>query len=118
MLYVGVRAGADGLAAYYSFFNWTGLGPLDDFVGLDNYRRAFSDPVFRGGVRHNAIIVVLSMLIQLPLAHRRWRCCSTARCAAGRCCGTVLFAPYVLSEVITAVIWLLHPAARPARSTS
>ncbi len=28
------------LAAYYSVFHWNGLDPLNDFVGLDNYRRA------------------------------------------------------------------------------
>ena len=33
-------------AAYYSGFKWNGLGPLDDFVGLENFKRAFSDPVF------------------------------------------------------------------------
>ena len=95
-----------GMAAYYGFFNWTGLGPLDDFVGFDNYRRAFSDPVFRGSVQNNAIIVALSMLIQLPLAlalalllNRRMRGRTLLR--------TVLFAPYVLSEVITAVTWVL-----------
>src|SRR5690606_38974604 len=27
------------LAAYYSFFNWNGLGPLDRFIGIDNYIR-------------------------------------------------------------------------------
>ena len=27
------------LAAYYSFFNWNGLEPLNRFIGLDNYTR-------------------------------------------------------------------------------
>ena len=30
-------------AVHYSFYDWTGLGPLTDFIGLDNYREAFGD---------------------------------------------------------------------------
>jgi len=46
-------------AIYYSGFRWSGLGSLDDFVGLENFKRAFSDDVFLGALKHNAIIVVL-----------------------------------------------------------
>jgi raffinose/stachyose/melibiose transport system permease protein len=94
------------LAGYYSLFNWNGLGPLDKFVGLDNYARALGDPVFRAAVGHNALIVVLSIVVQLPLAmglalllNRRLRGRAILR--------MVLFAPYVLSEVVTAVAWQL-----------
>jgi raffinose/stachyose/melibiose transport system permease protein len=95
-----------GLAGYYSFWHWNGLGPLNDFIGLDNYGRAFSDDVFRGAILHNGILVALSVLIQLPLG------LALALLLNGRLRGRaalrmVYFAPYVLSEVITAVIWLL-----------
>jgi raffinose/stachyose/melibiose transport system permease protein len=95
-----------GMAAFYSFFNWNGLGPLNRFVGLGNYSTALHDPVFRGAVEHNVTIVVLSILLQLPTAlglalllNRKMRGRALLR--------TVFFAPYVLSEVITAVTWLL-----------
>lgn len=95
-----------GLAGYYSLFNWNGLGPLDKFIGVDNYTRALGDPVFRAAVGHNALIVVLSIVVQLPLAlglalllNRRLRGRAILR--------MVLFAPYVLSEVVTAVAWQL-----------
>jgi raffinose/stachyose/melibiose transport system permease protein len=94
------------LAGYYSLFNWNGLGPLDQFIGVDNYTRAVGDPVFRAAVGHNALIVVLSIVVQLPLAlglalllNRRLRGRAVLR--------MVLFAPYVLSEVVTAVAWQL-----------
>ncbi len=95
-----------GMAAFYGFFDWTGLGPLDEFVGFDNYRKALGDPVFRGAVQHNLIIIALSLLIQLPLGlglalllNRKLRGRTALR--------LILFAPYVLSEVIAAVTWLL-----------
>jgi raffinose/stachyose/melibiose transport system permease protein len=93
-------------AIYYSGFRWSGLGSLDDFVGLENFRRAFSDDVFVGALKHNAIIVLLSLFVQLPFAlglalllNSRMR---------GRALLRVLFfAPFVLSEVVTGVIWTL-----------
>src|SRR5690242_484326 len=55
-------------AIYYSFWRWNGLGPLQNFIGLENYTRLFSDKVFIGALSHNLQLVVLSILIQLPLA--------------------------------------------------
>jgi raffinose/stachyose/melibiose transport system permease protein len=95
-----------GIAAYYGLFNWSGYGPLSDFVGLHNYRLVLDDPVFRESVLHNVIIALLSLLIQLPLSiaialllNRRIRGGSVLRLA--------VFTPYVLSEATTAVLWLL-----------
>jgi raffinose/stachyose/melibiose transport system permease protein len=93
-------------AVHYSLFNWSGLGALSDFVGLRNYRDALGDPDFVGAIEHNFILVGLSLAIQFPLAlgialllDRPFRGRRIAR--------LVFFAPYVLSEATTAVIWLL-----------
>lgn len=92
-------------AVYYSMFNWNGLGPLEDWVGVDNYRRMFSDTVFHMAVRHNLVITVLSLLIQLPIS--LGVALLIRRNIPGRAFfRTVFFLPYVLSEVITAVIWV------------
>jgi raffinose/stachyose/melibiose transport system permease protein len=92
-------------AIYYSFYHWTGFGPLNDFVGLGNYRKALSDPIFQGAIWHNVLIAVLSLVVQLPLS------LGLALLLNGRIHGrallrTLVFAPYVLSEAITAVLWL------------
>src|SRR5262245_64483147 len=55
-------------AVHYSLYSWSGLGPLTDFIGLDNYGSVFGDPAFRQAMTHNAILVALSLAIQLPLA--------------------------------------------------
>ena len=93
-------------AVYYSGFKWNGLKPLTDFVGLANYERALSDPVFHSAIAHNAFFVTLSLIIQIPFAlglalmlNRRFRGRAIFR--------LIFFAPYVLSEVITAAIWQL-----------
>lgn len=97
--------------AFYSGFDWNGLEPLDQFVGLQNYRDALADPVFLASLRHVAVILGLSLVVQLPFAlglatllNQRMR---------GRALFRLLFfLPYVLSEVIAGIVWrlLLQPA--------
>jgi raffinose/stachyose/melibiose transport system permease protein len=95
-----------GLAFYYALYRWNGLGPLTNYVGLDNYRRALQDPVFLGSIRHNAIIIALSLTLQLPVA-LGLAVLLNARLRGRGLLRVVVFAPFVLSEVITGVIWLL-----------
>ncbi len=94
------------LAAVYSLYNWNGLGPLDRFIGIDNYVRALSDPVFLKAIGNNVTIVVASLLVQGPIAigvalllNRRLRGRSIFR--------ALIFVPYVLAEVIAGLSWKL-----------
>jgi raffinose/stachyose/melibiose transport system permease protein len=96
---------AIGVAVYYSFFDWNGFGPLNHVVGFANYLKALADPVFQGAIWHNVVFAVLSLVIQLPL------CLGLALLLNGRFRGRaalrlIAFTPYVLSEAITAVVWL------------
>src|SRR5689334_18347157 len=91
-------------AIYYSFFRWNGLGPLQNFIGLANYSRLLGDKVFLGALNHNLQLVVLSILIQLPLA--LGLALLVRNLARGRATfRTIFFLPFVLSEVVTGVIW-------------
>ena len=40
---LGLRAVPDRAEHRYSLYDWNGLGPLDNFVGLDNFRTVFGD---------------------------------------------------------------------------
>ena len=93
-------------AIYYSAFDWNGLGSLDDFVGLENFRRAFSDDVFVGALKHNGFFIALSLLLQLPFA-LGMALLLQARLRGRALLRILYFAPFVLSEVVTAVIWTL-----------
>ncbi|WP_336923385.1 carbohydrate ABC transporter permease [Aquipuribacter sp. SD81] len=93
-------------AAYYSIYNWNGLEARDQIIGLGNYEQVLGDPEFRRAVWHNLVIVVLSIVVQLPLGlgialllNREIRGRGLLR--------TVVFVPYVLAEVVAGVIWLL-----------
>lgn len=97
-------------AVRMSFYRWKGFGPMDDFVGWTNYDLVLSDDVFTDAVTHNFVIVIASLLVQLPLGlgvalllNRRIRGRGLLR--------TLIFVPYVVAEVIAGVIWfqLLQP---------
>jgi raffinose/stachyose/melibiose transport system permease protein len=99
-------------AMYSSVFRWNGFGGpppwsnTSEFIGLDNFTRALGDEVFRGDLLRGLLLVALSIGVQLPAAlalalllHQRF---------PGRTVFRLLFfAPYVLSEVITAILFLM-----------
>jgi raffinose/stachyose/melibiose transport system permease protein len=94
----------------YSLYDWNGLEPLTDFVGIDNFRRAFSDQLFRDAVRHNGIIIALSLLLQIPFALGLALLLNVKLPGRGML-RTLFFAPYILSEVVPGVVWrqILRP---------
>ncbi len=95
------------VAIYASGFKWNGFGGMPtQFIGFDNFTRLFESEIFLTDLWHLAVLVVLCVVIQLPLAlgialllHQRIRGRAIYR--------LVFFAPYVLSEVITGVLFSL-----------
>jgi raffinose/stachyose/melibiose transport system permease protein len=103
-VYIGLVLMPVVQAVYYSVFRWNGLGPLQNFTGLANYGRALGDRVFLGALGHNLQLVVMSLAIQLPLA--LGLALLIREFARGRAVfRTIFFLPFVLSEVVTGVIW-------------
>ncbi len=94
------------VAVWTGFFKWGGIGPMDDFVGFGNYTKLFDDQVFLGDLGRGLYLILLSVLVQLPFAlftavllNQRLR---------GRAVYRMLFfAPYILSEVVTAVLFTM-----------
>ena len=92
-------------SVYYSLFNWKGFGPAVDFVGLQNYVGILSDQIFMKAVGNGFLIVALSLIVQLPLSLAL--ALMVGRDLPGRAFfRTIFFMPYVISEVITAIMWL------------
>jgi raffinose/stachyose/melibiose transport system permease protein len=91
-------------AGYYSLFKWNGYGTPTEFVGLDNYAQVLSNGIFWQSVRNSAIVLVVSLLVQMPMAlllallvYRQ-----TPTNAAFR---LVFFLPYILAEIASGLIW-------------
>jgi raffinose/stachyose/melibiose transport system permease protein len=98
-------------AAFFSLFKWNGLGPLGDFRGLNNFKLLFSNEVFHKALRNNFIIVVVSLIIEIPLALYVALIIGRKNFKLAIVFRTFFFLPYVLSEVITGLLWqfMYHP---------
>lgn len=97
------------LGAYYGFYRWKGFGSPSKngtFVGLQNYIVALTDPNFQAAILHTFEIVIGSLVIQAPLAilfalllNQKFKGRGLIR--------TLIFVPYVVSEVIVGTGWSL-----------
>jgi raffinose/stachyose/melibiose transport system permease protein len=95
------------IAAYASVFRWNGYGGVPtDFVGLGNFRRLIADQIFVGDLWHMLVIILLSLAFQLP-ASLGLAMLLNQRIRGRRFYRLIFFAPYVLSEVITAVLFTM-----------
>lgn len=97
----------------YSLFDWDGVGPLENFVGLDNYRAVAEDPLFWSSLWNTLIFVVLTTAIKLPLSFflavlltRKWLWFK-------RFFRTVFFAPLIVPSALMGLIfpYLLNPSS-------
>ena len=93
-----------GEAGFYSAFSWNGFGSPTNWIGFDNYRYVFENRAFGLALRNNLLIIVVSLLIQLPLA------LALAIALSERFRGAValrmlFFLPYVLAEIATGLIF-------------
>src|SRR5262249_23042683 len=97
-------------AGYYGLYKWKGLGPLTNYARLDNFDRGIHDEVFRRPLEHTLVILTTSVTIHRPIA--LGVALMVRRGMRGRAFfRTVFFLPYVLSEVVTGLIWsfIFHP---------
>jgi len=99
---------------YFSMFDWNGLGPAVDFVGLQNFKDILTDQVFLKALRNVLLIIVFSLGLQLPLALAL--AVLVGRSLPGRgLFRTIFFMPYVLAEVNVAIMFMLLYNPDPER---
>lgn len=97
------------LGAYYGFYKWKGYGSpqkIGQFIGFQNYITALTDPNFQAAILHTFEVVIGSLVIQAPLAilfalllNQKFKGRALIR--------TLIFVPYVVSEVIVGTGWSL-----------
>jgi raffinose/stachyose/melibiose transport system permease protein len=98
-------------SAVFSLYDWDGFGPPTDYVGLGNFTRLLNHSIFQASVGHSLLLMALSLTIQLPLALALALLVGRSKMVGRRLFRTILFVPFVFSEVVTALIWryVLHP---------
>lgn len=92
-------------SAYFSLYDWDGFGPPTDFIQFGNYTRLLNHTVFQTAIGNSFKIMILSLVVQLPLALSLALMVGRGKLRGKKFFRTMLFVPYVFSEVITAIIW-------------
>ncbi len=91
-------------AANLSFFKWSGYGAIDNFVGTQNYQRLANHSVFHQSLWNSVKLILASLFIQIPLA-LTLALLIYKKTSINTAFRLIFFAPYILAEIASGVIW-------------
>ncbi|TVY09027.1 carbohydrate ABC transporter permease [Paenibacillus cremeus] len=89
---------------YYSMFHWSGIQSEKTFIFLDNYLKLMADSVFWKTVVNNLLLVVVSIVTQLPLG-LGMALLLMAPIRGVRLFRTIYFMPLLMSTVALGILW-------------
>lgn len=91
-------------AFYYSLTSWSGITLEKEFVGLDNFVRALGDRTMISALENICFFGVFGFLLVFPLS-LLFAVVLESNPPFARLLKFVIFAPTLLSVVVTAVLW-------------
>lgn len=106
ILFCSVLIAPIAASAYFSLFNWNGLG-AKTFIGFSNYKELFTSNSigFMKALRNSLLLAALSVFLQLPLA--LGLALILGRKVKGeRLFLSVYFMPVLISTVVIGQLWL------------
>ena len=92
------------MCVYTSFFDAT-MGRDDIFVGFDNYRTLFKDPVFWVALRNTAVIVLVSVPVTCAFSLWVASVISKMHVAATSLFRCIFYLPVVTGSVAVTMVW-------------
>lgn len=105
MLYVVVVIGPLLYSFFFSLTDWNGFDPDYNFVGLANFERVFSDPLFGNAIRNTVIWMVIAVSVPVSvglalalLLHERIRLANLYK--------SLFYLPICLSLAVIGQIWI------------
>ena len=106
ILFCGVLIAPIGASAYFSLFDWKGIGPKT-FIGLSNYKELFTSNSigFLKALRNSLLLAALSVGLQLPLA-LALALALGKKIKGERAFLSVYFMPVLISTVVIGQLWL------------
>jgi len=106
ILFCGVLIAPIGASAYFSFFDWNGIGEKT-YVAFNNYKELFtSDQIsFLKALRNSLLLAALSVFLQLPLA-LALALTLGKKIKGERLFLSVYFMPVLISTVIIGQLWI------------
>ena len=100
-------------AVYYSMTDWTGFSPQQNFIGLANFQRIFTDDIFLKSLRNNIVLAIVLPVVTLTLSFALASLLTVGGTMKGQTRGlkasgfyrTVSFFPYVIPAIVIAIMW-------------
>lgn len=93
-------------AFYISLFSWSGYSREMAFCGLENFKRAFADPVVWKGLGNNLFFLVWSTLVIFLLSLFFAVCITRLKIKHPGFFRVVYFFPNTLSIIVVGVLWM------------
>ena len=106
LLFCGVLIAPIGASAYFSLFDWNGMGEKT-FIGFSNYKELFtSDAIgFMKALGNSLLLAALSVFLQLPLA-LGLALTLGKKIRGERTFLSIYFMPVLISTVVIGQLWL------------
>jgi N-acetylglucosamine transport system permease protein len=102
-------------ACYYALTDWSGFTPTQNFVGLANFKRIFTDDIFLKSLRNNIVLAIVLPLVTVVIAFIFASFVTVSGSSRGQTRGlkasgfyrTVSFFPYVIPAIVIGIMWSL-----------
>ncbi len=100
-------------AVYYSMTDWSGFTATQNFIGLQNFKRVFTDDIFLKAMRNNIVLAIVLPIVTLTLSFALATLLTVGGAMRGQTRGmrgsgfyrTVSFFPYVIPAIVIAIMW-------------
>lgn len=88
----------------YAFYEWSGIGPIEEFVGLDNFIETLTDSLFWNAFKNSLIFMLSLVLVQVPLALLLALLLSATWLKGSAAYRTIFFLPVVTTTAIVGLV--------------
>ncbi|WP_129728352.1 carbohydrate ABC transporter permease [Ectobacillus funiculus] len=92
------------IAIYYSLTNFSGIG-TPKYVGMSNYQRLFSDPIFLIALKNTFIILVVTIAILIPGAFLLALLLNKKAKGVGAL-RAINYSPSIIAPIMVGLIWV------------
>jgi ABC-type sugar transport system permease subunit len=89
----------------YSFYDWNGIGPLTDFIGMENYFEIARSPSFWNAFTNTLVFATVNTIIKLPLSLFIAVLLTQQWMWGKRIWRTVFFAPLVIPVALAGLVF-------------
>ena len=90
---------------YYSFFDWSGSSNVKTFIGMDNYKRLFQDPIIPKTIIHDYFLVATKVIGIMVMALFFAVALTQLKIKEAPFYRIIFFFPNIMSVVVIGILW-------------